>query len=150
MQDVHIQTETLTTPLRLAMIGSKVAAVLKGIHEGKPLSDKGKQSLRIASEMLDQAARGATVLRDRSMAEYSAEAMSAYCLVQETNLPGAETREPAVVVERLKELANGLRGLAEDRQQELPLLQLQQFFTNLTRRSLDESVGAGEEVVRIG
>src|SRR5437870_607698 len=102
MQDVYVETEALTLPLRFAMVSSKVAAALKGIQQGKPLDEKARQSLRVASELLEQAAKGGTVLRDRSMSGYSAEAMSAYRLVEETKLPGAEGSDPGAVVERLK------------------------------------------------
>ena len=146
MQDVYVETEALTLPLRFAMVASRVAAVLKGLHLGGALDQKGKQALYAAGDMLERAAKGGTVLRDKSMAGYSAEAMSAYRLVRETKLPEAESRDAASLVQWLKEIAEGLRNLAENRQTNLPVAVLQNFFALLTQRSLDESAGPAEIV----
>jgi hypothetical protein len=149
MQDVYTETGALTLPLRVAMVSSKVAAVLKGIQQRKPLTESSKQSLRIASEMLDQAAKGGAVLRDKSMAQYSADAMSAYRLVQETYQPEEKVGDPAVIVEKLTQVSDGLRRLADGKKADLPLPQLRDFFTFLTRHSLDENAVPGDVNVRM-
>src|SRR6266566_4804293 len=91
---------------------------------------KGRDRSDVATFIIRSwiAAQGGTVRRDRSMAVYSAEAMSAYRLVQETSLPGADPQDPAALVGRLKQMADGLRALADEKPTDLRLASLQQFF----------------------
>jgi hypothetical protein len=150
MQDVRVETEVLTLPLRFAMVASRAAAALRGVRLGKPLDEKGRHTLRVLSGLMVRAEQGGKVLRDKSMASYSAEAMSAYRLVQDTKLPGVDRCDHGAVVKKLRQIATDLRGLAENKPTKLNSEILQEFTESLTRQSLNESAGRQEEALQLG
>jgi hypothetical protein len=149
MQDVYVETEVLTLPLRVAMVASRAAAVLKGVTQGRVLDEKGTCTIRALSEILEKAAQGGTVLLDRSMENYSAEAMSAYRLVQKTKKAKTGKEDTKNVVQWLIQNAKGLRELADKKQTNLQLENLQLFLVFLTKRSLNESAGR-QDVLQMG
>jgi hypothetical protein len=149
MQDVHVETEVLTLPLRFAMAASRTAAALKGAKQGQQLNEKEKHSLRALSGLLKCALQGGEVLRQKSMAGYSAAAMSAYRLVQEIQLPEAKVHDLTTEVNLLEQIIKDLHSIEESKPTKLPLDVLQRFSTLLTKRSLDESAGRPEEALQM-
>ena len=149
MNDISIQGESFMLPLEFAMVAANAAAELKGVQDGRSLDETGQNSLYALSELLETAAKGGSVLRDRSMAAYSSEAMSAYHLVQDTDLPGATSADPADQVTCLREMAGKLKTFAADQSEIIPVGKYREFLIFLARKSLDESHGSKEEVLRI-
>jgi hypothetical protein len=153
MRDIAVQGEAFLLPLRFAMVATRAAAELRGVQEGKPLNERGVKSLLALSELLDIAAKGGTILRDKSMAGYSAEAMSAYRLIQSAKLPDpnfpveADSSDPAQRVSSLQGMAEGLRTYARGESKTLPVEDYRNFLIILAQRSLDESHRSKEEVL---
>jgi hypothetical protein len=76
MQDIYVDPGVLTFPLRLAMVASRAASVLKGVESGRPLDEKGKNSLIVLSDLVNRAVAGGEVFKSKSMASYSSEAIN--------------------------------------------------------------------------
>lgn len=151
MQDTYVETEVLTQPLRFAMVATRAAAVLKGIEEGKQLNQKERQALQNAVDLVHRATKGASVIRDKNMMDYSADAMSAFHLVRKTGVPGSD-KNPKPVISFLERVASALKSLIKhpERKTKFSKKKLQEFFTELASRSLSESTTPSEEVIQIG
>jgi hypothetical protein len=132
MQDTYVETDNLTLPLRFAMLASTTVDILECLKDGEPLDNDERHSILALSELLQSAAKGGKVLRDKSLANYSTEAMSAYRLVQKTESPTKEVR-------RLDDIIADLHGIAAGKRTKIPLNDLVRFFRFLTKRNMDES-----------
>lgn len=148
MQDVYIETETLTQPFRFAMVASRAAAVLKGIQQGRGLDQKSKQALTNAAELFERAVKGGSVLRDKDMAEFSAEAMSAYRILKNIPQEVQKPREEVTHLQFFQQVASDLHALIKNPTRETTISKktLRNLFVELTEITLNESAMSTEEV----
>lgn len=132
MHDIRIETEAVTLPLRFALAASRAAAVLGAIRQKPSVLPQALTSLKDIQQLLECAARGESVIRNESMADYSAEAFSAYRLVRAAK---AGTALLPRVTQLIKELDVTVIPPSEQ------LDALKQEFETLAKAALRESAG---------